>query len=346
MEEETVNTRHVRGVLAAVAVVAIATAAGIWLYVPPPPAASSITPALGAQSSRALPLGADTRLLVIAPHPDDEILAAGGVIQRIRSADGIVHVVYLTDGEGYTHGVQAERRRGKILTPADYRSYGRQREDEARRAMRVLGYGAWSLTFLGFPNGGLHRLMTAYWSDHRKAYRSAYMRLNRPERSEAFIPDTAYRGENLTQELAEIISAFKPTLILTPRAEDQHVDHCAAWFFVADALGDVERVHPQFRTDLVTYIIHFNEWPFDRPGAVLPFPPDLDGGVSGWISVPLTPQEAELKRVALHRYKTQMDVTPWFLDGFARTNEVFSRPARFRIALPVSKSVCDDFVEH
>jgi LmbE family N-acetylglucosaminyl deacetylase len=336
----------VRGFLAAVVTVAVAMMAVIWLYVRPAPAATRITPAPVAQSNGDLSLGADTRLLVIAPHPDDEILAAGGVIQRIRSADGIVHVVYLTDGEGYTHGVQAERRRGKILTPADYRSYGRQREDEARVAMRDLGYSAWSLTFLGFPNGGLHRLMTTYWSDHRKAYRSAYTRLNRPERSEAFIPDTEYRGENLTQELAEIIGAFKPTLILTPRAEDQHVDHCAAWFFVADALGDVERVHPQFRTDLVTYIIHYNEWPFDRPGPVLPFPPALDSGVSGWINLALTPKEAELKRAALHRYKTQMDVTPWFLDGFARTNEVFSRPAPFRIALPVSKSDCDDFVEH
>jgi hypothetical protein len=40
-----------------------------------------------------------------------------------------------------------------------------------------------------------------------------------------------------------------------------------------------------------------------------------------------------------------MDVTPWFLDGFARTNEVFSRPAPPRTMLPVRQSVCDDFIE-
>ena len=328
---------------------AAAALAGIWLYLRLPPSVSptaTAAPTATAESNSALALGADTRLLIIAPHPDDEVLGAGGLIQQIRSADGIVHVVYLTDGEGYPRGVKAERRHGKILTPADYRAYGREREDEARQAMRELGYGAWSLTFLGFPNGGLHRLMTTYWSDHQKAYRSTYTRLTRPKASEAFIPATEYRGENLTQELAEIIGAFKPTLLLAPRAEDQHVDHCAAWFFVVDALGDVERVHPKFRTDLVTYIIHHNSWPFDHPGTVFPFPDDLDSGISGWLNVPLTPNQTALKSAALHRYKTQMDVTPWFLDGFARANEVFSRPAPTRIALPVSQSVCDEFIEH
>jgi LmbE family N-acetylglucosaminyl deacetylase len=342
------------------------TISGIWLYLhirprleptperlesrAPSPESRAQSPESRAQSpgpqAGSLSIGPDTRLLIVAPHPDDEILGAGGLIQRARAVDAILHVVYLTDGEGYPVGVKAERRHGKILTPADYRAYGRQREDEARTALRDLGYSAWSLTFLGFPNGGLHRLMTTYWSDHNKAYRSRYTRLNRPRAAEAFIPDTEYRGENLTQELAEIIGAFKPTVILVTRAEDQHVDHCAAWFFVADALNDVERVHPQFRTDLVTYIVHYNSWPFDHPGQAMPPPDDLDSGVSGWINVPLTPEQVMLKQAALHRYKSQMDVTPWFLDGFARSNEVFSRPAPPRIMLPVSQSPCDDFIEH
>jgi LmbE family N-acetylglucosaminyl deacetylase len=331
---------------AGVALVMVA-GASVWLFWHAPPANRSIfaLPAAIDADLRGLTLNSSTRLLIVAPHPDDEVLAAGGVIQKVRDADGIVHVVYLTDGEGYTQGVKAERRHGKMLTPSDYRAYGRQREDEARAALRDLGYGAWSLTFLGFPNGGLNSLMTTYWSDRQKPYQSKYTRLHRPTASEAFIRDTEYRGENLTEELAEIFGAFKPTLILTPRAEDQHVDHCAAWFFVADALADVERVHPKFKTDLITYIVHYNAWPFDRPGPLFPFPQDLDPGVSGWINVTLTPEQRAIKLSALHRYKSQMDVTPWFLDGFARANEVFSRPAPPHITLPVSRSLCDEFIE-
>ena len=33
----------------------------------------------------------------------------------------------------------------------------------------------------------------------------------------------------------------------------------------------------------------------------------------------------------------------WFLDGFARRNEVFSRPKPPHVTLPVLHSVCDEF---
>jgi LmbE family N-acetylglucosaminyl deacetylase len=338
------------GLTVTIVALAAAIAASAWFYLRPrprqePPVVSA-PPAAAASSHTSLKFDGDTRLLIIAPHPDDEILAAGGVIQQLRATDATVHVVYLTDGEGYPNGVKAERRHGKVLNSGDYRAYGRQREDEARTALRDLGYSAWSLTFLGFPNGGLNQLMTTYWSEHTRAYRSRYTRLNRPTTAEVLIPSIEYRGENLTQELAEIIGAFKPTIILVPREEDQHVDHCAAWFFVADALGDVERVHPKFRTDLITYIVHYNAWPFDHPGPTFPFPEDLNSGTSGWINVPLTPAQVALKRAALHRYKSQMDVTPWFLDGFARANEVFSRPAPPNVTLPITQNPCDEFIEH
>src|SRR3984957_18376814 len=138
-----------------------------------------------------LPVVADTRLLIFAPHPDDEVIAAGGLIQQAREAGGTVRVVYLTSGDSYTQSVKAEQHVARPRS-ADYRAYGHQREDEARAALRTLGVGAWSLTFLGFPNGGLNHLMSTYWSERLTAYRSPYTRLNRPTRSETFILDPEY----------------------------------------------------------------------------------------------------------------------------------------------------------
>lgn len=321
-----------------------ALAATIWLADRRPPPQSIPADAARAAGPLTLQVEADTRLLLIAPHPDDDVLGAGGLLQHVRAADGTVRVVYLTDGEGYRQGVRVERHE-KSPTVADYRAYGHQRADEARAAMRILGVGGWSLTFLGFPNGGLNRLMTAYWSPHRRAYRSEFTRRTRPLPSEALEPGIAFRGEDLTQELAEIIGDFKPTMIVVPRPEDQHVDHCAAWFFVADALGDVQRTRMQFHTDVITYIVHYNSWPFDHPGTSLPPPEYLDSGVSEWLIVPLDAHDVDLKRAALHAYKSQMDVMGWFLDGFARTNEVFARPATPHVVLPLAKNVCDEFIE-
>jgi len=285
---------------------------------------------------------ADTRLVVFAPHPDDEVLAAGGLIEQVRAAGGTVRVVYITSGDSYTDSVRVEQHIGGQPTGANYRAYGHQREFEARAALRILGVGAWSLTFLGFPNDGLTRLMSTYWSERHAAYRSPYTRQRRPAQSESFIPDTEYRGEDLTQELAEIIGDFKPTIILVPRPEDQHADHCATWFFVADALGDVQRVQPRFRTDLVNYIVHYNSWAVEDEDLILKPPEDLDDGVSGWLSVPLTDREVSAKRDAVHTYKSQMAAMDWFLEGFVRRNEVFSRPPLPRVSLPIANSVCEE----
>ena len=67
-----------------------------------------------------------TRLLVVAPHPDDEVLGAGGLMQRVKATGGAVRVVYLTDGDGYPEGVKEEDH-VEAPTAKDYLGYGKQR---------------------------------------------------------------------------------------------------------------------------------------------------------------------------------------------------------------------------
>ena len=47
----------------------------------------------------------NTRLMVFSPHPDDESLGAGGLIQRVLAAGGKVRVVFMTNGDGFPEGV-------------------------------------------------------------------------------------------------------------------------------------------------------------------------------------------------------------------------------------------------
>ncbi|KKR86620.1 MAG: hypothetical protein UU34_C0012G0018 [Candidatus Curtissbacteria bacterium GW2011_GWA1_41_11] len=39
------------------------------------------------------------KLLVIAPHPDDEVIGCGGLIAKIKDAGGQVYVLFLTVGD-------------------------------------------------------------------------------------------------------------------------------------------------------------------------------------------------------------------------------------------------------
>ena len=51
-------------------------------------------------------LSAETRLMVFAPHPDDESLGAGGLIQRVLNSGGQVRVVFMTNGDGFPEVVE------------------------------------------------------------------------------------------------------------------------------------------------------------------------------------------------------------------------------------------------
>ena len=43
-------------------------------------------------------------MLVVAPHPDDEVLGCGGLMSRIRENGGEVHVLVMTVGDTRQYG--------------------------------------------------------------------------------------------------------------------------------------------------------------------------------------------------------------------------------------------------
>jgi LmbE family N-acetylglucosaminyl deacetylase len=80
-------------------------------------------------------------LLVIAPHPDDDILSCGATIARARQAGLTVAVVYVTDGSASS--VSAS------ISPA---ALVAMRALEAEAALDVLGCPAGTARFLNVPD--------------------------------------------------------------------------------------------------------------------------------------------------------------------------------------------------
>lgn len=78
------------------------------------------------------------RVVVLAPHPDDETFGCGGTLLRHRQAGDDVHVVCATDGR---------RSRALPVTPTEM---ARVRRDEAAAACAVLDV---RLHWLGWPEG-------------------------------------------------------------------------------------------------------------------------------------------------------------------------------------------------
>ncbi len=166
-------------------------------------------------------LASHERVMVIAPHPDDESIATGGVLLRAASARAPVRVLYLTDGENNPWAQRATEGRWSIAAD-DRRRWGARRRREALEALNCLGIPSEFVRFLGFPDQRLTDLLA-----------------------------TA-AGEAVVR-LAEELRAWRPTALFVPSLLDRHPDHSAAAVMTQLALAELEReAHP----GVLTYTVH------------------------------------------------------------------------------------------
>jgi LmbE family N-acetylglucosaminyl deacetylase len=274
----------------------------------------------------ALDLRADasTRLLVLAPHPDDEALGAAGLIKRVLASGGQARVVVVTSGDAFAEGVETLDGIANP-TPKDYRGYGQLRERESRAAMAGLGLDAAHVTFLGFPDEGLCLMASKYLSGKSRPYESPYTDRQRPPSSEQVVRGVRYRGVDVRREIERIVAVYQPTLVALPHPEDEHPDHCATHIFGREALEAAERQGgPPPR--VLYYLVHYAQWPLSadagggselRPPAGFPSPGEQ------WRAFALTRAEADAKKQALLAYASQVMVIGRFLLAFGRDNELF-----------------------
>lgn len=85
------------------------------------------------------------RVLIVAPHPDDETLGCGGVIALLRSQNYPVQVLVVSDG------TMSHPRSRKY--PAS--SLRQLREQETINALRILGVESTEVSFLRIPDGAI-----------------------------------------------------------------------------------------------------------------------------------------------------------------------------------------------
>jgi LmbE family N-acetylglucosaminyl deacetylase len=166
-----------------------------------------------------LKLTSKDRLLILAPHPDDESLATGGLIQRAIKAGAKVRVLFATDGDNNPWPQRFLERKLQISL-TDRARWGRRRRKEALTALELLGLPKSSARFLGLPDQGITRL------------------LMRAEESVLF---------TLWAELKE----WEPTIFVMPSATDAHPDHSALFVLLHLAIMRLERT-PR----LLRFIIH------------------------------------------------------------------------------------------
>lgn len=276
------------------------------------------------------------RILVIAPHPDDEALGAAGIVTDALASGKQVRVVLMTCGDGYRRIVQHEVPRRRPGDPPIYQMLGRIRVGESREAMRRLGLPPGDLLFLGYQETGLAALWSAPW--HR-ALRGAN-EADRVPYGFAFHPGAPYDAADVVADLRSLVASFAPTAVVFPSARDENTDHWATSAFVQHALDAAD-----YRGVRLEYLVHRGMFPF--PWAYLPrnplLPPKELAGAGTWLSYPLEGRTEDRKHDSIDAYRSQRRVMEPYLLSFVRRNELFCQTPPARVSVVTSLPVTDGF---
>ena len=275
-----------------------------------------------AQSSHPFEFQDNDRILILAPHPDDETLGTGGVIQEAVRRHLPVKVVYLTNGDNNQWSFLVYKKR-PVLSKKGLLKMGELRRQEAIDAMRLLGLDEKNLVFLGYPDYGTLQMFTRYWG-HTKPFKALLTKARQvPYASSPSFGET-YVAENILSDLKTQLLQFKPTKVFVTNPSDTNRDHQAYYLFLRVALWDLKGWLPP--PQIYPFIIHSEKWPQPRglqPDQPLQPPAALTDTRINWSILELTPDHIQQKAKALDAYKTQTAYSAKYLNSFVRTNELF-----------------------
>ena len=282
-----------------------------------PGAAATVAP----KARPELTLKTDDRILVLAPHPDDETLASGGLIQQAQARGLPVHVSFLTNGDNNEWAYSLYR--GALsLDPTSVLEGGLVRHQEALNATAALGLKPKDVTFLGYPDFGTLRIWLDHWRN-REPLRAMMTERNAVPYTSALSPNAPYRGESILADLTTVLRDFKPTKIIVSDPGDQNPDHQALYLFTRVALWNLRN---EIDPEIYTYLVHYGRFPSPRgllKAAPLEAPANFDvGGI--WHTLPLTPAQLDRKLTALLQHKSQWGAASRYLESFVRSNELFA----------------------
>lgn len=251
------------------------------------------------------------RLLLLAPHQDDEILGGGGMIQQCMDQGIGLWVLFATNGDRF--GVDVAR----------------QRYDESHRALAELGVPEHRMLYMGYGDTGmapersfLSRLRSSPAEEAVSSYTSA--ETYHPAGKKTIRALRAGQDGPMTRaaflsDLVWAIETCRPDFALSPSPWDAHGDHAA----LAMLLGEV--LPPSLPCG--SYLIHGGEdahWPqrhtdfFQKP-FVLP-----QRVWSRRLVIPLSDEQQRKKRRMIACFPSQIERdTTGFLPAFAKREEIF-----------------------
>ena len=269
--------------------------------------------------------GADAGILVVAPHPDDEIITGAGVLQRAVGREEAT-VVYMTNGDYQGTAVGLSRQAEAVTAQTGF--IGTTEDD---------------LIFLGYPDGWLREIFDNFASPSSQFVTPSGQGLTYGNRglgrtdfhSYRFGSAARYNLPNVVGDLAEVLRIYRPNHIYTTSEFDRHHDHSTTYRILLLALESIRQADTSY-TPVVHKTIVWSADDTSWPAAVDPTSfhneiPGLTQTPLRWeerasLDVPLAMQDLNLrvnpKYRAIQAHASQAGPRS-FIGRFAHKDEVF-----------------------
>jgi LmbE family N-acetylglucosaminyl deacetylase len=261
-------------------------------------------------------------IVIVAPHPDDEVLACGGLIQQALALGDSVWVVYVTSGDG--SWPSAWKVTGNLFPgPKDYLDLGRARMAEARAGAGILGLGTAHLVFLGYPDGQLDELVFEHHFDV-ESVRSSHTGVSS---SPYFQSRYGYRGASIAADLYDQLARCRADRVFFPHPLDAHPDHWATAAVLPAIREFWRQAEPREFPSTYHYLVHRPSYPdgcLSQTDELRP-PEELEGTGHSWYTLPVAAPEAEKKLAAVRCHWSQHVTLGPDMDALVAGNELFDR---------------------
>lgn len=184
------------------------------------------------------------RILVLSPHPDDDVISMGATLKKLVERGNTVHVVYAVTGSNavretlpqYQEEYEAIGEKQNDPQRTVYEAKTRVREQEAKAATSTLGV----------PPQNLHYFRADYYT--RRG-----------------IPGVHPFSDSDHKRMKVLLVTLNPDLIFFAAEDDPHGAHGLASKLLAHSLETLGKYGKLTGVSLWGYRGAWNEWPLDDP---------------------------------------------------------------------------------
>lgn len=294
------------------------------------------------------------RILILAPHQDDEALMCAGVISHALRNGAEVKIGVITNGD----------KKGRKI--------GLTRIKETIKAMDCLGLDQKNITFFGYGStemdvktSFMYRLYHAETDDtvvSSNVGSETYSIPDSPEyHYQKFGIPGSYNRSSLREDLKLFITEYKPDHIFAASLYDIHPDHFILYQFIIEAIIATKCSDHAFSPTLHEYLIHSHDgdkyWPLRNSKNNLPNPFSkpatfdtdtlLDWEKREIFTVPIEmqtiPYSTNKKHIAISKYRSQRPSgNKNYLYSYVKRDEIFWKKDFSNLALIASVSVSSE----